>query len=383
MKCIVVGAGAWGLPAGAELARRGHDVIVLDRFGVSNPFSSSSGTSRLWRTMDPDPAVVRRARRSVEAMEDLAVRTGRTLFLRRGLLWRDDVSLERVARTLSTADIDSREIGARDVGTVLPGLRPDGRDAIWQPDAGVILAEEMLAAQLSVLERHGGRLEQGRHVVRIDESGGRFRVACASGEEYHADAVVVAAGPFTPSLLPSLGVDIPLRPYLEQVVHFGNASALSATDHLTCFFDGPRGEEPGIYCMPVPGGGYKVGLDRPLGAFDPGDPDRTPDDARTRHLAHRVARDLTGVTPNVLSAQVCAWTDSPDGKFIVDTLRDGLVLACGDSGEGFKFSALMGTILADLVEGRTLDPDDAALGLSRFSGGYPDAPQGATALGRH
>ncbi|HZK58847.1 MAG TPA: hypothetical protein VFC59_03140 [Cryobacterium sp.] len=43
----------------------------------------------------------------------------------------------------------------------------------------------------------------------------------------------------------------------------------------------------------------------------------------------------------------------------------------------------MGAILADLIEGRALDPDDAALGLSRFSGGYPDAPQGATALGRH
>lgn len=383
MKCIVVGAGAWGLPAGAELARRGHDATVLDRFGVSNTFSSSSGTTRLWRTMDPDPAVARRARRSVEAMEDLAARTGRTLFLRRGLLWRDDVSLERVSRTLSTSDIEYREIGARDVGTVLPGLRPDGRDAIWQPDAGVILAEDMLAAQLSVLERHGGRLEQGRHVVRIDESGGRFRLVCASGEEYLADAVVVAAGPFTPGLLPSLGVDIPLRPYLEQVVHFGDASAPSATDNLTCFFDGPRGEEPGIYCMPAPGGGYKVGLDVPLGAFDPHGTDRTPSDDRTRQLAHRVARDLTGVTPDVLSAQVCAWTDSPDGQFVVDRIRDGLVLACGDSGEGFKFSALMGLILADLVEGRALDPDDDALGLARFSEGYPDAAQGATALGRH
>jgi sarcosine oxidase len=70
---------------------------------------------------------------------------------------------------------------------------------------------------------------------------------------------------------------------------------------------------------------------------------------------------------------VCSWTDSPDGRFVIDTLADGrIVLACGDSGEGFKFSALMGLALADLAEGRTDDPDIVPFGLHRFAGGEPE-----------
>ena len=58
---------------------------------------------------------------------------------------------------------------------------------------------------------------------------------------------------------------------------------------------------------------------------------------------------------------------SPDGRFIVDTLPGGIVLACGDSGEGFKFSALMGLVLADLAEGGEPDDDVATFGLARFA----------------
>ncbi|WP_226864305.1 FAD-dependent oxidoreductase [Mycolicibacterium baixiangningiae] len=46
MKCIVIGAGAWGLPTAAEMARRGHQVTVVDRHGPLNTLSSSSGHRR-------------------------------------------------------------------------------------------------------------------------------------------------------------------------------------------------------------------------------------------------------------------------------------------------------------------------------------------------
>jgi glycine/D-amino acid oxidase-like deaminating enzyme len=69
----------------------------------------------------------------------------------------------------------------------------------------------------------------------------------------------------------------------------------------------------------------------------------------------------------VLDAQVCTWTDSPDGRFVLDTLPGGIVVACGDSGEGFKFSALMGIVLADLAEGVRPDPDVASFSAARFA----------------
>ena len=46
-----------------------------------------------------------------------------------------------------------------------------------------------------------------------------------------------------------------------------------------------------------------------------------------------------------------------------------MVVGAGDSGEGFKYSALMGLVLADLAEGAAPDDDIAALGLARFADG--------------
>ena len=100
--------------------------------------------------------------------------------------------------------------------------------------------------------------------------------------------------------------------------------------------------------------------------------------------ANRVARTLTSVAAHVVDAQVCTWTDSPDHRFVIDRLPDGVVVAFGDSGEGFKFSALMGLLLADLAENRTADADVATFGAGRFAGGAdPEGFHGRELLDEH
>ncbi len=380
MRCVVVGAGAWGLPAAAELAGRGHDVILLDRYGVANKLSSSPGPTRLWRLTHPDAVRVRLARRSIEAMERLASRSGQTVFLRRGLLWRDDASLPPVVVALTAEGVAHEVVAAADVARFFPGLRPDGRDAVWQEVAGPVLAAASMSAQAAIFAEAGGVTEVGPVVRAIEQSANGVRVRCADGRVFDADSVVIAAGPGAGRLLTGLGIDLPLSPHLEQVVHFGDPANPGAADAFPCLFDGPRGDEPGLYAMPTPGTGYKVGLDRPLRDLVEGDEDRTPDPELVAAVTERVRRDLTAISPNPLDAQVCSWTDSPDGRFVIDTLPGPIVLACGDSGEGFKFSALMGLVLADLAEGRRPDADIATFGLARFAGGVP-AP-GTHVLGR-
>jgi sarcosine oxidase len=383
VKCVVIGAGAWGLPCAAELVRRGHAVTLIDRHGVLNPLSSSVGSSRLWRLADPDPARVRLAIRGVEAMQRLAARAGDPVFLTRGLLWRDDESMSAVLATLSAMGIEHTTVEATDVGRFMPGLRADGRDAVWQPMAGIVLAEASLRLQLRMFESASGSTVVRRNVVAVDRAGNGVRVTFdGDGDAVDADVAVIAAGPGAARLLASLGLDVGLHPYLEQVVHFGDPAHRGATDDFPCLFDGPSDGRPGIYAMPSPGIGYKVGLDTPLRNYQDADTDRTPDPVRTAAIRHRVGNDIASVMPTVLDAQVCSWTDSPDGAFIVDRLDGGIVIACGDSGEGFKYSALMGEVLADLAEGIHPDNDVAALSLARFAEGLP-ARSRPHALGRH
>jgi sarcosine oxidase len=364
MRCIVVGAGAWGLPAAAELAGRGHEVVLVDRYGIANPLSSSPGPTRLWRLTHPDAVRIRLARRSVEAMERLASRSGQTVFLRRGLLWRDGPApLAAVADALAAEDVLRVQVAAADVASYFPGLRVDGRDAIWQADAGPVLAAASMTAQAALFEAAGGTTVIGAEVSDVEVRSSGVRLTCRDGSRLDADSVVLAPGPGAGRLLMRVGVDVPLRPVLEQVVHVGGPG----DSDLPCLYDGPAEDQPAMYAMPTPGLGYKLGLDRQLRDLVEGDTDRTPDPALTAMAVDRVRRDLTAIRPEVVDAQVCSWTESPDHRFVVDVLPGGITIACGDSGEGFKFSALMGLVLADLATGANADPDVASFGLHRFA----------------
>lgn len=308
-------------------------------------------------------------------MERLAARSGREVFLRRGLLWRDDDDLlTSLLDALAAEGVEHVAVAAEDVGEHFPGMVPDGRAAVWQPDAGPVLAAASMAAQVELFAAAGGTLEIGRTLREVEAVPSGVRLTFDDGSRRDADVAVLAPGPGAVELLPALGLGLPLQPRLEQVVHFGASGAHPAgTDDLPCWIEGPLGDdEPALYAMPTPGRGYKLGLDRAIRVVGADDRDRTPDDALVERAAARIARSLTSVDPTPLDAQTCTWTLSPDNRFVIDVLPDGVVLAVGDCGEGFKFSALMGEVLADLAEGRPADADVASFGLARFADGLPE-----------
>jgi sarcosine oxidase len=358
----VIGAGAWGLPTAAQLALRGHEVTLIDRYGVANPLSSSPGPSRVWRHADTTPVLCRLGLRSVEAMDRLAARSKVEVYRKVGVLWRDH-DPSRLVATLREEGVEHVEVDAADVGRWLPGLVPDERPAVWTPLGGCVLAAASMAAQEQLFRHAGGRLMRDE-VVGLDAARGSVELREAG--RIAADVVVVAPGPGAVALLPMLDVAVPLEPRLEQVVHFGSPDAPHRYDDVPCLFEGEYGASPGFYSMPTPGRGYKIGLDQQVRDWTHDDLDRTPSEERTAATAAEAAR-LGFITDPVLDAQICSWTDSPDGLFVVDRV-DRVVLACGDSGAGFKFSALMGELLADLAEGAEPDSDIASLGLARFDG---------------
>jgi sarcosine oxidase len=366
VRVAVIGAGAWGLPAAAELAERGHRVTLIDRYGPGNEFSSSRGPSRLWRLADPDPMRIRLSRLGLRAMERLSRIAGRPVFDRRGLLWRDSGSHARLIRALEAEDVAHEVVKAPDVGSRFPRLAADERDAVWLEDAGVVLAKLSLDVQLRRLSAASGAVMRAG-VLEIETRGIDRIVVLDDGRALPFDRVVVAAGPGASRLLERLGHPIPLRSYLEQVVHFGDPTNLHLTDGLPCIFDGPTRGRAGVYGMPSPGIGYKLGLDTPLRPWSRHDSDRRPDRTRTGLLAAIVGETFGAFIPRVIDEQVCTWTDSPDGRFVIGEPEAGVVIACGDSGEGFKFSALMGIVLADLVEGVAPEADLRPFAFDRFT----------------
>lgn len=376
-----MGAGAWGLPAALELADRGHEVTVIDRAGPGNRWSSSSGPTRLWRLADPDRAAIRLGRRAAAALARIEARLGRRVHTRTGLLWRDAAGpLEQIAAAVRAEEVEHRAVPASSVGEIFPGLLADDRDALWFPDAGATLAAELIAGYVRLLTAAGGRTVVGTEVTAVRQTPAGAEVVLDDGSTIGSDVVVVCAGPGAPALLPDLGLTVPLRPFLEQVVHLGLPGEPHRDDATPCLFDGPGPHGPGIYTMPTPGTGYKIGLDSPLRVLRPGDRDRDPDPGCTRAIVARADAVLPAPGRQVVDEMVCCWTDSADGWFVVDRVGS-VVVACGDAGKGFKYSPAMGGILADLAEGAPVDADVTAMGAARFAGLTPDQDWAPTALG--
>jgi sarcosine oxidase len=117
----------------------------------------------------------------------------------------------------------------------------------------------------------------------------------------------------------------------------------------------PNPEEPGHFKVSVHKSGPFVDPDER--SFDP-DPDRVArvvDYTRTRFAQHRP----TGAT------DTCLYTNTPDEDFVLDR-RGSIVIGSPCSGHGFKFTPLVGRILADLATG-----EPPSIPLDRFASTRP------------
>lgn len=369
MRIVVVGLGVMGLSAARELAVRGHDVVALDRAEVGNKWASSSGATRIYRLAHPELSMVRLALGNHELWEALERDAGRPLRMQRGLVWRGGLT-EQVASSLTAAGVDHELLDARRQAELFPELRwRADAAALWQPEAGVVLADDALRATASLCERAGGRLQNEVTVLDIvQQASGVQVVAETAGQRItlDADRVVLTAGPWAGAMLDALGVRVSLVPYLEQITYVRGGDDVPWASR-PCLVDVPaEAGSFGFYAMPTPGIGFKVGIDDPIGRFDPEQTSRAPVLAREQEAVERVRTELPSFDATPIRSEVCAWTESDDDLFVLDRVGD-VVFGCGDSGQGFKFLPTFGQVLADLAEGRPVVADVAALGLGRFT----------------
>jgi sarcosine oxidase len=92
--------------------------------------------------------------------------------------------------------------------------------------------------------------------------------------------------------------------------------------------------------------------------------DRTVKPEEIAHLYHMTTTRLHGVREELVQAEVCMYTVTPDEHFIIDFHpgSERVVIASPCSGHGFKHAAAVGETLAELaLNGRS------TLDISKFS----------------
>jgi glycine/D-amino acid oxidase-like deaminating enzyme len=224
-------------------------------------------------------------------------------------------------------------------------------DGFFHPLGGWAESGRVVEWLVRAGEREGVSLREGRTLASLVEDGRRVTGIRHAEGEIRADHVVLAAGAWTGKLL---GFDREIRPTGHPVLHLrpSDPSPFSLDRFPVFTADITR---TGLYGFPLNRDGVvKVALHDEGVALDPDAPrEVTPaQEQRIRDLLADTLPSLAGA--EVVSRRLCLYADTQDGDFWIarDPGRDGLTVASGGSGHGFKFAPVLGRIIADTVEGR-------------------------------
>jgi glycine/D-amino acid oxidase-like deaminating enzyme len=197
-------------------------------------------------------------------------------------------------------------------------------------------------------------------------------VRLADGTAVAAGTVVVATGVWTRDLLTQYGIDVPIRVVREQIVMISPGVPKAAVARLPVFSDLVSLQ----YIRPEPGGEVLFG-NSDLSRVQDADPDAYLNRAGEDFIditIDRVGTRFPGFTDAAITGSYAGCYDvTPDWNPVISrTGIDGLVVAAGFSGHGFKIAPAVGQLIADLVvDGRSADPriPETDFRLSRFAEG--------------
>jgi sarcosine oxidase len=358
---VVVGLGAHGSAAAAELSRRGLRVLGLDRSERGESMGSSGGRSRMIRIAHYEtPAYVPLARASWDRWEALATETGIPVLTPTPGLYAGPPDSAVVAGSLAAArhGVVSHEIlDADGIRSRWPVFDPaEGDVGIVDVDAGILDADRAIAAHLAVAERAGATFRFGARAVEWrPASGGGFEVETADETVVGGERLVLTTGPWTSRFVPDIA--LPLVVERQPVLWLEPAAPSSrsglaldrlplwlwATDAGT-FYGFPWDDELGL----------KVARHHGGAAVDPDAVDRAVGPADEAPVRAFVRRRMPALDGPIRRATVCLYTNAPDDEFVVDRhpAAPGVAFASACSGHGFKFAPVVGTMLADLVMDR-------------------------------
>jgi sarcosine oxidase subunit beta len=343
-RIVVAGAGAIGASVAYHLASLGaREVVLADRGRVAGGATAKAmgGVRQQFSTA----AEVRLAQASIRFFEEL----GPPLF--------DQVGYLFVATTEEgLAALDERRAIQEELGVPVETVDPSFIDGLRTDD--------LLGAVICRTDGTADPPGVTRELVRLaTKLGVEVREGC-DATTLEADAVVIACGPWSAQVGATLGVELPVRPLVRQLLATGD---LELPERLPMVLEAETGfhfrRRGGRLVMamvdPEPRWGFDEVVDESL--FDD----------RLARLHHRYP-GAAGAT--IEDAWAGLYDMTPDAHPILGEVAEGVHAACGFSGHGFMQSPAVGRALAEEILGETPSLDLGPYRLSRFEEGV-DFPE--------
>ncbi|TDI87574.1 MAG: N-methyl-L-tryptophan oxidase [Chloroflexi bacterium] len=358
-KVIVVGLGAHGSSTAYHLASRGIEVMGIDQYHPPHSMGSSHGPSRVFREAYKEgPDYVPFLRRARELWNRLNTDSGMHSFEVTGGLFMGPptgFAMTEMQATSKIHDVEVEILTPAEVRKRFPVFRiPDGWEAIYEVNSSTIFPEVAVEAHLSLAAKAGADLHYDERVEGWSAASSGVTVRTSRGE-YHADRLVLTAGVWIPELL--AGLDLPLtveRVTLWMIKPRANAEWFMPGKCPNTSWE--LGERYPLYIQADYGTGVKVALDHHGTPTTAETVSRETTDEDRKKIFSEIRRFVPDLDGEVLDSAVCMYMNTPDLNFVVDhhPEHENVIVASVCSGHGFKFSTVMGEILADLAtEGKS------------------------------
>jgi len=362
LQIIIVGAGINGVTAAIELKNRGHQVVLVDPGPLPHPLAASTDISKAVRAdYGPDEDYAELAERSIAQWRSWNQELGSQLyhevgclFLRQRPTQPGDFEFESV-RVLEKRGHPLERLNSDDLRRRFPAFSAEYfQQGFLDPAAGYVESGRVVATLVERAKSLGVELRERVKFAALDEKGGRVRGIvidqAAGNAKIAADAVVMAAGAWTPYVLPFTNKFF--RATGHPVFHFQPRNPELFLPERFPFF-GADIATTGYYGFPLNQDVVKIANHGPGREMSPDSPERavTADEEAAARAFLRSTIPTLAEAPIVFT-RICLYCDTCDGDFWIasDPDRPGLIIATGDSGHGFKFAPVLGEIIADAVE---------------------------------
>lgn len=374
---VVVGGGCMGSSLAFHLARRGVDVVLLEKSHVAAGATGHSGA--LVRAHYESRIGIRLARASLaffqrfEKETDFSCDFRMTGFLT-GSRERDLPAFDALLSLLVSEGVKADRLSSSDAKAMEPQLdASDYAEVVHEPEVGYAdpIATANGFAAAAVVE--GAKVFDDHKVTGLAIRSGRVvGVKIRGAGLLPSGRVIVAAGNWTPDLVAEVGLRLPIRfvrgdvAILRRPIDFGAPPKIHF-DYYGNTYSRPEGDKD------------------TLAGFMDTDPRKTMRNrelveslpaATVRELRTRLAKRF----PRMARAQprggwAGAYDVTPDSYPILDQVGpEGLFVAAGFSGHGFKLSPEVGRLLAEYVATGKRPETLVPLRASRFAEKQPVRP---------
>ena len=358
-RVVVVGCGIFGVTAALELRRRHWNVTLVDAGPIPHPRAASTDISKVIRlaygsdetyTELMEQAVVLWREWNSRWPEPLYHETG-VLMLTRSPMSPGEFEYESY-RVLERRGRHPLRLTPADLRRRFPGWRAQAYvDGFYHPEGGYAESGRVVEKLAEAARAEGVVLRPSARYARLTEEGSRIRgIVAEGGERFEADRVVMAAGAWTPGLLPHLAGA--LRPTGHPIFHLRPPNTRLYAPRLFPVFTADI-SRTGWYGFPISREGVvKIANHGSGRVLDP-DGAREVSAEEEAPLRRFLEETFPTLAPlPVAEKRLCFYCDTWDEHFWIDADpdRSGLIVAAGDSGHAFKFAPLLGSFIADVVE---------------------------------